>query len=129
VSSSERLRRVFLVFHLVLGLTLLWGSVHTVLHLGPTDLHARVIGSVEAGGAVAFLLPRTLRLGAVLLLLTLIGALLVHAARGESRLDLVVYAAAVLLVTAHGSAYRPAGGQITQPMAAPTTKPAPPIRR
>jgi hypothetical protein len=96
VSSSER--RVFLVFHLVLGLTLMWGSVHTVLHLGPTDLPARVIGSVEVAGAVAFLLPRTLSLGAVLLLLTLVAALL------------VVYAAGVLLVTAHGSAYRRAPG-------------------
>jgi hypothetical protein len=62
---------------------LLWGSVHTVLHLGVTDLHARVIGSVEALAAVAFLV--------------------VHAARGEWRPDLLVYATGVLLVAVHGS--------------------------
>jgi uncharacterized membrane protein YphA (DoxX/SURF4 family) len=110
VSGSERMRRAFLVFHLVLGLALLWSSIHTVLDLRSTDLHARVLGSVETAGAVAFLLPRTIRLGAALLLLTLVGALLVHAARGEWRPDLVVYAAGVLLVSTHGSAYRHAPG-------------------
>jgi uncharacterized membrane protein YphA (DoxX/SURF4 family) len=70
------------------------------------DLHARVIGSIEAVGAAAFLVPRTLRLGAALLLLTLVGAILVHAGRGEWRPDLLVYAAGVVLVTAHGGAYR-----------------------
>jgi hypothetical protein len=106
VSESERIRRAFLIFHVILGLALLWSSVHTVLHLGRTDLHARIIGSTEAVGAVAFLVPRTLRLGAALLLLTLVGAILVHAGQGEWRPDLLVYAAGVGLVTAHGSAYR-----------------------
>ena len=57
VSESERIRRAFLIFHVILGLALLWSSVHTVLHLGRTDLHARIIGSTEAVGAVAFLVP------------------------------------------------------------------------
>ena len=103
MSRDAQFRRAFIVFHLVLGFALLWGSVHTVLHLGATDLHARVIGSVEALGAVAFLVPRTLRLGAVLLLVTILLALVVHAARGEWRPDLLVYAAGVLLVAVHGS--------------------------
>lgn len=106
MSESERVRRVFLVFHVILGLALLWGSVHTVLHLAPADGHARIIGSIEAVGAVAFLVPRTLRFGAALLLLTLVGAMFVHAARGEWRPDLLVYTAGVVLVTVHGSAYR-----------------------
>ena len=106
MTESERIRRTFLTFHVILGLALLWGSVHTVLHLGPTDLHARIIGSIEAVGAVAFLVPRTLPFGAALLLLTLVGAILVHAGRGEWRPDLVVYAAGVVLVTVHGSGYR-----------------------
>ena len=106
MSDSERIRRAFLIFHLVLGLALLWGSVHTLLHLGPTDLHARVVGTIEAVGAVAFLIPRTLRLGGVLLVLSIVGAFLVHAARGDWRPDLLVYAAGVVLVTVHGSAYR-----------------------
>ena len=103
MTRDAQLRRAFIVFHLVLGFALLWGSVHTVLHLGVTDLHARVIGSVEALGAVAFLVPRTLRPGAVLLLVTIVLALVVHAARGEWRPDLLVYATGVLLVAVHGS--------------------------
>jgi hypothetical protein len=93
-------------FHVILGLALLWGSIHTVLHLGPTDPHALLIGLVEALGALAFLFPRTLQLGAGLLLVSLAGALLVHASRGDWRPDLLVYAAGVVLVAIHGSAYR-----------------------
>jgi hypothetical protein len=110
VSESERIRRAFLIFHVILGLALLWGSVHTLLHLGPTDLHARIIGSIEAVGAVAFLIPRTLRFGGALLLLSLVGAVLVHAGLGDWRPDLLVYAAGVVLVTVHGSAYQHAPG-------------------
>ena len=107
MSNEERLRRVFVAFHLTLGLALLWGGVHTVLDLGATDLHARLIGSIEAIGALAFLVPRTFRGGAALLLLTLLLAVVLHAARGEWRPDLLVYAAGVLLVAVHGPAYRP----------------------
>jgi len=103
--ESERIRRAFMVFHVMLGLALLWSSVHTVLHLGSTDLHAGVIGSIEVAGAVAFLVPRTLRVGGTMLLLALIGAILVHAGRDDWRPDLLVYAAGVMLVTVHGSAY------------------------
>jgi len=102
MSHQTQLRRAFTAFHLVLGLALLWGSVHTVLHAG-ADLHARVIGSIEALGALAFLLPRTLRFGAMLLLLTIVLAVLLHAARGEWRPDLLVYATGVLLVAVHES--------------------------
>jgi hypothetical protein len=106
VSSEERLRRAFVAFHLILGLALLWGSADTVLHAGPADLHARVIGTLEAVGALAFLMPRTLRVGALLLLLALGLAMAIHGARGEWRLDLLVDAAGVLLVAVHGPAYR-----------------------
>ena len=106
MSGSERIRRAFFAFHAILGLTLLWASAHTVLHIGPADLHARIFGTTEAVGAVAFLVPRTLRIGAALLMLTLAGAILVHAMRGEWRPDLLVYAAGVVLVTVHGSIYR-----------------------
>jgi hypothetical protein len=105
MSESERLRRAFLIFHGVLGGALLWASIHTLLHLGPTDLHARIIGSIETVGAAAFLIPRTLRPGGALLLLSLLGAILLHARMGEWRPDLLVYAAGVGLVTVHGSAH------------------------
>ena len=95
------LRRAFIAFPLILGLALLWGSLHTVLHSSSTDLHARRIGSIEALGALAFLVPRTLRAGAALLLVTLVLAVVLHLARGEFRADLLVYAAGVLLVATH----------------------------
>lgn len=106
MTQHDRIRQAFVAFHLILGLTLLWASIHTVLHLGPSDLHARIIGTIEAVGAVAFLVPATLRFGAMLLLFSLIAAVLVHATMGELRPDLLVYAAGVVLVTLHGSAYR-----------------------
>jgi hypothetical protein len=105
--QGVRIRQAFVAFHLILGLALLWGSVHTLLHLGPTDLHARIIGTIEAVGSVAFLIPPTLRFGAALLLFSLVGALVLHAAMGELRPDLLVYAAGVIFVAIHGSAYRP----------------------
>ena len=65
---------------------------------------ALLIGSIEAVGAAAFLVPRTLRGGAAVLLLTLCAAVLVHAGRGEWRPDLLVYAAGVMLVALHAPA-------------------------
>jgi hypothetical protein len=106
--QHSTLRGTFLAFHLVLGLALLWGSVHTVLHAGD-DLHARAIGSVEAVGAVLFLIPRTLRPGAMILLVIILLAAALHAARGEWRPDLLVYAAGVALVAVHASV-RPVPG-------------------
>ena len=108
-----KLRHAFLAFHLTLGLALLWGSIHTVVHLGPTDLLARVIGSVEGLAALAFLVPRTLRPGAALLLTTIVAAAVIHAARGEWRPDLLVYAAGVLLVWVHSGPSRAFSPELT----------------
>ena len=105
--AEAHFREAFIAFHWILGLALLWASVHTVLHAESGDLHARVIGSLEALGAVAFLVPRTLRLGAGLLLVAIVGAIVVHAVRGEWRPDLLVYAAGVLLVASHATAPAP----------------------
>lgn len=102
--DPRQLRHAFLLFHLVLGTALLWGSVHTVLHLGPADPHALVIGTIEAVAAVAFLMRRTMRVGAGVLLVVLALAFVVHATGGEWRPDLLVYAAGVLLVGVHGDA-------------------------
>ena len=104
--DPRRLRHAFLLFHLVLGTALLWGSVHTLLHLAPFDRHALVIGTVEAVAAVAFLMRRTMRIGAGVLLAVLALAFLIHAGRGEWRPDLLVYAAGVLLVGVHGDVPR-----------------------
>jgi hypothetical protein len=111
MSDPTDVRRAFVAFHLVLGLALLWGSVHTAVHHGAFDRHARIIGAVEAIGAAAFLVPRALRFGAALLLFTILGGALLHAARGEFRPDLLVYAAGVLFVAVHGSAYGAVGAK------------------
>ena len=116
MTSDSRLPQAFTAFHWILGLALLWASVHTVVHADPGDLHARVIGTLEALGAVAFLVPRTLRLGAGLLLVAIIGAVVVHTARGEWRPDLLVYAAGVVLVLSHaGAAERSVEASTTVP--------------
>jgi hypothetical protein len=54
--DPRRLRHAFLLFHLVLGAALLWGSVHSVLHLGSSDPRAFLIGTIEAGAAAGVLL-------------------------------------------------------------------------
>jgi hypothetical protein len=55
---------------------------------------------------VLFLMPATLRLGAGLLIATFALAFLAHAAQGEVRGPLLVYAAATAFVMVHGSAGR-----------------------
>ncbi len=101
-------RRSFITFHLVLGFGLLAGSIQTLLHAlapqnRPSHQHLALIAAVEAIGAILFLLPRTLRSGALLLVLTIGLAFLVHAIRGEWRPDLAIYTAGVWFVFAHGS--------------------------
>jgi uncharacterized membrane protein YphA (DoxX/SURF4 family) len=66
------------------------------------DLHLVLLGSVEALAALLFLIPRSLRIGAVALLLVFAAAFLLHALRFELRGDLLVYAGAVSFVAVHG---------------------------
>jgi hypothetical protein len=81
-------RRSFIAFHLVLGIGLLALSVETLLHaLAPANLgthkHIAAIAGIEGLGAILFLIPRTLRPGAVLLLITVGGAFLMHGIGGS----------------------------------------------
>ena len=99
-------RRSFTAFHLVLGLGILWLSVRTVMEAlhseaGHHDPHALAVGAVEAIGALLFLVPRTLRVGAALLLLTIVTAAAIHGVAGHWRIDLLIYAAGVWLVATH----------------------------
>jgi hypothetical protein len=103
--QREHLRRMFVLFHVVLGLTLLVGSVMTAWNGGRGDIHIRLIGTVEAVGALMFLFPRTLRPGAWLLILTIAVALVFHSLMGQWRGDLLVYAAGVGFVAVHGEPY------------------------
>ena len=106
-------RRAFLGFHLTLGIVVLVQSVHTALWAAPFSTHAGgswhlfVLATVEALGALLFLLPRTLYLGGLLLLSTFAVALVAHAMRGELLSTLLVYAAGTLFVMAHGSVWPP----------------------
>ena len=105
--ATTTLRRSFIIFHLTLGLTLLVLSIRTALHaLGPGagqgDSHVVVLAILEAFGAALFLLPRTLRAGGMLLLLTIGLALLVHLVSGQFRGDLLVYAAGTWFLMVHG---------------------------
>src|SRR5437899_594757 len=108
--AAPNVRRAFIVFHVVLGISLLIASIQTLAHalheLGGRHGHLAIVASFEAIGALLFLIPKMLRAGAVLLLITVLGALAVHTYLGQWRLDLLVYAAGVWFVMAHGSAWR-----------------------
>ena len=98
-------RSALTAFHWILGLYLLHGSVRTLWDAmryggGRLERHGAIIAAAEAIGAVLFLMPRTLRAGAVILLVTIGVAFLLHLAFHELRLDLVVYGAGVALVMA-----------------------------
>jgi len=102
-------QRSFMIFHIVLGLGLLVMSLQTLWHaVGPgsgrPDIHVILLATVEAIGAILFLIPGSVRLGAGLLLLTLVVAFAIHARGGQWRPDLVIYAAGVWLVAAKGDA-------------------------
>jgi uncharacterized membrane protein YphA (DoxX/SURF4 family) len=84
---------------------ILVGSVLTAWNGGHGDLHIRLLGTLEAVGALMFLFPRTLRPGAWLLLLTIGVALIIHLMMGQWRGDLLVYAAGVAFAMVHGEAY------------------------
>lgn len=108
--TTPTLRRSFITFHLTLGLTLLIVSVRTAVHAlgtgtGQAESHVAVLALIETLGAVLFLLPRTLRAGSVLLLITIGLALVAHLVSGQLRGDLVVYAAGTWFVMVHGSGW------------------------
>jgi hypothetical protein len=97
-----------MAFHFVLGVGLLVLSLETLIHaLAPanrdTHLHIAIVAAVEAAGAALFLVPRTMRVGALLLLLTVAGAFVAHAVGGSLRIDLAIYGAGVWYVYAHGA--------------------------
>jgi len=100
--------RTFLTLYVTLGAVILVQADQTVLaaHRGGLvtheQLHALIIGAVEAIAAILFLVPRTMRYGAVTLLAVFALAFGLHALAGEWHLTLLVYAAGVLFVRVHG---------------------------
>jgi hypothetical protein len=101
---KPRLERLaFVVLYVALGGTLLYFSIWTLIDAWSTNLHLVALAGIEAVGAALLLIPRTQRVGGVLLLLTLLIAFLVHARHGSYHLDLVIYAAATWYVMVRGS--------------------------
>jgi hypothetical protein len=99
--------RAFLCLWWVLGGLLTVYSVQTAAGaigagIQGDNLHAAILGSVETVAAVLFLIPRMMRLGGICLLIAFALALGLHAAKGEFASQLLLYAAAVGFVVAHG---------------------------
>lgn len=101
---NPRLERpAFVALYVALGGTLLYFGVRTLIDAGTAHFHLALLATVEAVGAALLLIPRTRRVGGVLLLLSLLIAFLAHATHGSYHLDLVVYAAATWYVMIRGS--------------------------
>jgi len=100
--------RAFLALYVTLGIVVCLESVLTVLaalHGGfsPRDRpHALLLGSLEAGAAILFLIPGLMHAGAALLLTIFAAAFGLHLAGGHPNFALLIYAAAVLFVRVHG---------------------------
>jgi uncharacterized membrane protein YphA (DoxX/SURF4 family) len=105
--AAQQIRRAFMLFHAVLGLGLLIMGHNTLFHA----LHERgfgyltLVAGLEFVGAILLLIPRTLKLGGVALLVTLIPGFIIHLTRGEWELQLLIYAAGVWFVMVHGAAW------------------------
>jgi len=107
--AALNVRRAFMVLHSALGVGLLVATLQTFLHAmrehGGLDFHLGFVIALEGIGAVLFLIPRTLRVGAIALLIVLVGGFGVHLTRGEFEVQLLVYSAAVWFVFVHGPAW------------------------
>lgn len=109
--SHGALRRSFIAFHVTLCAVIfvqsLTGALHAVAPRGlqHSNLALVALASAEALAALLFLWPAVMRwAGASLLLIFAIAATL-HGLRGEFPSTLLVYAAGVSFVMAHGSAF------------------------
>jgi hypothetical protein len=69
-------------------------EIHAAGHHGIHAWTALVLGSIEAIGAILFLLPRTLTAGGWILLAVFAVAFTFHGLQGDFRGDLLIYAAA-----------------------------------
>ena len=105
---SRPLVRAFLALYITVGIIVCFESVDTVVtalqggvssHDRP---HALLLGTLEAGAAILFLIPRAMPWGAAVLLGVFALAFGLHLLGGHPNLDLLIYAAAVLFIRVHG---------------------------
>jgi hypothetical protein len=98
--------RAFVFLWWAIGAMLGYASVRTVFDALSSAHHrdprVALLGAVEGVSAVLFVIPSTMRAGAVGLLGAIAIAFCVHAALGQFRGDLVLYAACVTFVLVHG---------------------------
>jgi len=110
--TVDRLRWPFIVLHLTLGVVVFVASARTALAAlqpglsGGTNWHIVLLGTVEAIGALLFLLPKCTRVGGAVMLATFGIAIVAHALQREFPGNLLVYAAATWFVMAHGNVWR-----------------------
>lgn len=91
--------RAFYVMWWTTGLLLLYWSATTHVHAHHNhSAHVALLAAVEALSAILFLIPRTMRIGAVGLLGTFAIAFGMHALHHEFRGDLVLYASVVSFI-------------------------------
>jgi uncharacterized membrane protein YphA (DoxX/SURF4 family) len=86
---------------LALGLILAVEGVLTLIHAASAHhrLHLIAFASIEVIGALLFIWPRTMRVGACCLVCAFVIAAVVHILEGEFPSEHLVYAVAVLFVT------------------------------
>jgi hypothetical protein len=103
---QRRLVAAFFTLWITLGIALLVASVRTLegaLRSGAHGhAHLALLAGAEALAALLFLIPPTMRVGAVGLLVTVGIAFVAHMLRGEFPMILLLYAAATAFVLVHG---------------------------
>ena len=103
------MRRAFTVFHFVLGLGILFLAARTVIDgvrgAHPLPLLLLIGAGIEALGAALFMVPRTLRMGGTIMLLTMTTALILESLSRHLRIDLLIYLAGTCYVIVHGAAW------------------------
>jgi hypothetical protein len=75
------------------------------------DSHLIAFGAAEVIGALLFIWPRTMRIGACVLVCSFLIAVVVHLLEREFPSEHLVYAVAVLLAVAHGNGGPTPAGQ------------------
>ncbi len=101
---------MFFIFHLILALVVFIQSVGTVRHaIADNDSHLGLLASLEALAAALFVVPKTIRIGGAILLMIFAIAIAIHGIRDG--LNLIVYAAGVVLVMTKGDTFGKMGGQ------------------
>ena len=104
---DPNIRRAFMLFHGVLGGALVAMSHNTLFHaLHEHGVgHLALVAALEMVGAVLLLIPRTLKVGGAALLIVLVPGFILHLTRGEWNWQLLIYAAGVWFIMAHGASW------------------------